>query len=147
VHPRTKARLEDLQHKPLSKRIVFLKPFGFFDYIKLQQKSLCVVSDSGTISEEASLLDFSAVTVRSAHERPEFVDGGAVVLSAATPASVLDAVKIATKLRKDGETVFGSILDYEARSVSSKILKIVVGYTDFVNEHVWKKAAKKGSPS
>ena len=94
THPRTKNRLEKLGKKDLSKNIIFSKPFGFFDYVKLQTHARCVISDSGTICEEASILNFPAVSVRNAIERPEAMDTGSIIVTGLNPQTIIDAVKL-----------------------------------------------------
>ena len=139
THPRTKSRLEslgcDLSH-PL---IRFLKPFGFFDYIKLQMESFCVVSDSGTIFEESSLLNLPAVTVRNAHERPEGMDESILIMSSLDSVSLLDSVRVIRGQFKRGDRVMKSVNDYNGGSVSKKVLRVVLSYTDYVNRNVWHK--------
>jgi UDP-N-acetylglucosamine 2-epimerase (non-hydrolysing) len=139
THPRTKKRLDSLGLGQLSPLIQFLKPFGFCDYIKLQMESLCVVSDSGTITEEASLLNFPAITIRNAHERPEGMDVGTLIMSGLKKARVLDAVRVIVAQHSRDRRVTAVVADYEAGSVSTKILRIVLSYTDYVNRVVWSK--------
>jgi UDP-N-acetylglucosamine 2-epimerase len=123
----------------LNSRIQFLKPFGFCDYIKLQMEALCVVSDSGTITEEGSLLNLPAVTIRNAHERPEGMDVGTLIMAGLKSERVLDAVSVIVAQHERGNRVMARVEDYEAQSVSKKILRIVLSYTDYVNRTVWKK--------
>ncbi|MBU3606143.1 UDP-N-acetylglucosamine 2-epimerase (non-hydrolyzing) [Polynucleobacter sp. MWH-Creno-3A4] len=142
THPRTKKRLDELQGKILHPLIQYAKPFGFFDYNKLQMDAFCVVSDSGTIAEESSLLNLPAITIRNAHERPEGMDAGTLIMSGLKKDRVLDAVKVITEQRKAGGTqrVLPPVADYEAEAVSKKILRIVMSYTDYVNRTVWSKS-------
>jgi UDP-N-acetylglucosamine 2-epimerase len=137
VHPRTRQRLEKLETSGLDPRIQFLRPFGFFDYVKLQMNALCVLSDSGTITEESSLLDFAAVTIRNAHERPEGMDEGTLIMCGLKATSVLDAVKVVITHREIGKNQFRIVPDYEGGQVSKKILRIVMSYVDFVKREVW----------
>lgn len=137
THPRTKQQLEKLGIDSLDSRIQFLKPFGFFDYVKLQMEAFCVLSDSGTITEEASLLNLPALTIRNTHERPEGMDEGVLIMSGLKTERVLDAVRIVTQHQASHERVFRTVLDYEGGLVSKKILRIVMSYTDFVNREVW----------
>ena len=139
THPRTRQKLESLGVDGLDPRIQFLKPFGFFDYIKLQIEALCVLSDSGTLTEEASLLNLSAITIRNAHERPEGMDEGTVIMSGLKAERVLDAVRIAVAHWNGGAKTFNTVADYEAGQVSKKVLRIVMSYVDFVNRTVWSK--------
>jgi UDP-N-acetylglucosamine 2-epimerase len=140
THPRTKKRLDSLDLGQLNPLIQFLKPFGFCDYIKLQMESLCVVSDSGTITEEASLLNLPAITIRNAHERPEGMDVGTLIMSGLKKERVLDAVKVILAQHNKSERATAAIEDYEISSASKKILRIVLSYVDYVNRTVWSKS-------
>ena len=139
THPRTRQRLEKLGMDGLDSRIQFLKPFGFFDYIKLQMEAFCVLSDSGTITEEASLLNLPAVTIRNAHERPEGMDEGVLIMCGLKAERVLDAVRIVTQQHNGEVRQFKLVPDYEGGLVSKKVLRVVQSYTDFVNRVVWGK--------
>jgi len=139
THPRTQKRLDELKIKNLDSKIRFLKPFGFCDYIKLQLEALCVVSDSGTITEEASLLKFPAINIRETHERPEGMDVGTLIMAGLKMDSVLDSVRITIAQHKQSTVVMASVDDYEAQSVSEKILRLVLSYTGYINRTVWKK--------
>ncbi|MCX7187250.1 MAG: UDP-N-acetylglucosamine 2-epimerase (non-hydrolyzing) [Methylophilales bacterium] len=139
THPRTRQRLEKLGMDGLDSRIQFLKPFGFFDYVKLQMEAFCVLSDSGTITEEASLLNLPAVTIRNAHERPEGMDEGVLIMSGLKAERVLDAVRIVTQQHNNEERQFRIVPDYEGGFVSRKVLRVVLSYVDFVNRVVWSK--------
>lgn len=139
THPRTRQRLEKLGMNDLDHRIQFLKPFGFFDYVKLQMEAFCILSDSGTITEEASLLNLPAVTIRNAHERPEGMDEGTLIMSGLKAEQVLDAVRIVTKHHNKPEREFRIVSDYEGGVVSKKVLRIVLSYVDYVNRVVWSK--------
>jgi UDP-N-acetylglucosamine 2-epimerase len=139
THPRTQKRMDVLELKQLDPLIQFLKPFGFFDYIKLQMQALCVISDSGTISEEGSLLNLPAITIRNAHERPEAMDAGTFIMSGLKKERVLDAVEVTISQRKANENVVDRIADYESRAVSKQLLRTVLSYTDYVNRTVWHK--------
>ena len=137
THPRTSKRLSELPEFRSNPRIRFLKPFGFFDYNKLQLEAACVLSDSGTITEEASLLSFPAVTIRNAHERPEGMDEGVLIMAGLTRKRVLDAVRVAIATYDDS-SLQRVPSDYIAGAVSTKILKIVHSYTDYVKSVVWR---------
>jgi UDP-N-acetylglucosamine 2-epimerase (non-hydrolysing) len=102
-------------------------------------EALCVVSDSGTITEEGSLLNLPAVTIRNAHERPEGMDVGTLIMAGLKSDRVLDAVRVIVAQHERGNRVMARVEDYEAQSVSKKILRIVLSYTDYVNRTVWKK--------
>ena len=139
THPRTRQRLEQFKIEGLDPKIQFLKPFGFFDYVKLQMNAFCILSDSGTITEEASLLDLPAVTIRNAHERPEGMDQGTLIMSGLKTNAVLDAVRVITYETPDARKQRGRVPDYEGGDVSKKILRIVLSYVSFVNRVVWSK--------
>ena len=139
THPRTQKRLDALKISHSNNRIQFLKPFGFCDYVKLQMDALCVVSDSGTITEEGSLLNLPAVTIRNAHERPEGMDVGTLIMAGLKKERVLDAVRVIIAQHERGIRVMAPVEDYEAQSVSKKILRIVLSYTDYINRTVWRK--------
>jgi UDP-N-acetylglucosamine 2-epimerase (non-hydrolysing) len=137
AHPRTRKRLEAGRHR-LPRLVRVMPPLGFFDYVALQQAAFCTLSDSGTITEESSILGFPAVTVREAHERPEGMDEGAVVMTGLEPERILQAVELT-------RAQFGSLGpcrtpdDYRADQVSWKVAKVILGYTDYVNRTVWRK--------
>jgi UDP-N-acetylglucosamine 2-epimerase len=140
THPRTRQRLERLEGLTISPRVQYLPPFGFFDYIRLQREAFVVISDSGTIAEEGSLLNLPAVTIRDAHERPEGQDAGAVVVASRMHAdAIVDAVNVARATYVKGATDLGRVPDYEGGRVSAKVARIVSGYIDFVNRSVWSK--------
>jgi UDP-N-acetyl-L-fucosamine synthase len=139
THPRTKKKLDSMELGRLDPLVQFLKPFGFCDYIKLQMEALCVVSDSGTISEEGSLLNLPAITIRNAHERPEGMDVGTVIMSGLKKDRVLDAVKVIIAQHDKNNRVIHPVADYEGGLVSKQILRIVLSYIDYVNRTVWSK--------
>ena len=139
THPRTRKRMEALNPQDQDNRIRFLKPFGFIDYVRLQMDAYCVVSDSGTITEEASLLGFAAVTIRNAHERPEGMDQGTLIMCGLRPDNVLDAIRVTLAQRGNSQVSPQAPPDYLGGAVSQKILKVVLSYTDFVNRVVWSK--------
>jgi UDP-N-acetylglucosamine 2-epimerase len=139
THPRTRKRLDDLNLGGLNQDIQFLKPFGFCDYIKLQMEAFCVVSDSGTITEEASLLNLPAITIRNAHERPEGMDVGTLIMSGLKKERVLDAVKVIVAQHDKANRVMRPVEDYEAGPVSKQVLRVVLSYVDYVNRTVWSK--------
>ena len=141
THPRTRKRLDALPNIPLNSLIRFMKPFGFCDYIRLQMDALCVISDSGTITEEASLLNLPAVTIRNAHERPEGMDAGVLIMAGLKKERVLDAVRvIVAQHDRASPQAARSVPDYESSIVSKQVLRIVESYTDYVNRTVWRKA-------
>ncbi|TIX87097.1 UDP-N-acetylglucosamine 2-epimerase (non-hydrolyzing) [Rhizobium sp. P44RR-XXIV] len=137
THPRTRKRLDALGQSTEHPLLHFMKPFGFFDYIHLQMSAFCVLSDSGTITEEASLLNIPAITLRNAHERPEGMDVGTLVMSGLRSSRVQEAVEIVTAQHDYEGRIFSIVADYEAGIVSKKILRIVLSYVDYVNRTVW----------
>lgn len=139
THPRTKKRLETINEKSMDPKVHFLKPFGFLDYIYLQQNALCVISDSGTITEESSLLQFPAVTVRNTHERPEGMDEGTLIMTGIQKEDILNSVDLAISLSSKNSGPLSIVSDYNIDQVSSKIVKIVQSYTGYVNRTVWHK--------
>jgi UDP-N-acetylglucosamine 2-epimerase len=139
THPRTKKRLEMLDCSGLSGRIVFSKPFGFHDYIFLQMRAFCILSDSGTITEEASILNLPAVTIRNAHERPEGMDVGTLIMCGLQRKRVLDAVAVVTGELEVGKRRVLPVLDYENPYVSRQVVRVVLSYVDYVNRTVWSK--------
>ena len=140
THPRTRKRLDALSGVEADARIQFMKPFGFCDYIRLQMESLCVISDSGTITEEASLLNLPAITIRNAHERPEGMDAGTLIMAGLKKERVLDAVRITVAQHNREKAAVHPVQDYENPSVSRQVLRVVESYTDYVNRTVWRKA-------
>lgn len=140
THPRTQKRMDALELGQMDPRIQFLKPFGFCDYVKLQMEAMCVVSDSGTITEEGSLLNLPAITIRNAHERPEGMDVGTLIMAGLKKDRVLDAVRVIVAQHDSSRRVTEPVEDYEAHSVSKQILRVVLSYTDYVNRTVWRKA-------
>lgn len=140
THPRTRNKLQEINYKNQDPLIRFSKPYGFHEYNKLQLDAFCVISDSGTIAEEASILNLPAVTIRQAHERPEGMDETTVLMSGLSKARVIDSVEIATSHNSKSERVIKPVNAYEADNVSKKILRIIVSYIDYVNRTVWQKA-------
>jgi UDP-N-acetylglucosamine 2-epimerase (non-hydrolysing) len=139
THPRTKDRIGKLKNKTtLNSLIKFMKPLGFFDYIKLQMSAFCVISDSGTITEESSILKFPAIMIRQAHERPEGMDAGTLIMSGLNQKRIIESIDIVTKLYKD-EKVPNIIDDYNVDNVSQKVVKIIFSYIDYVNRNIWRK--------
>jgi len=136
-HPRTRKKLEEAGCK-LDKRVRQMPPLGFFDYNHLQMHSHCAISDSGTITEESSILGFPAITVRQAHERPEGMDEGVLIMSGLNSRRILDSIEVAVKQHEQ----FGPAQtphDYDVSQVSWKVAKIILSYVDFINRKVWQK--------
>jgi len=140
THPRTKKRLEELGEHVDHPLIRFVKPFGLLDYIKLQMSAFCILSDSGTITEEASLLNLPAVTIRNAHERPEGMDVGTLIMSGLKAERVLESVKVITSQHQRDARVMKVVNDYQGGAVSKQIVRVVLSYVDYINRTVWSKA-------
>lgn len=137
MHPRSKRFINERAFK-FHPNVRTLQPFGFSDYNKLQKNAFCVVSDSGTVAEEASYFKFPAVSIRTSTERPEAIDKGNFVIGSITTEQVLQAVEIATKMNKNNEEGI-NVPDYIDENVSIKIVKIIQSYTGIVNRMVWRK--------
>lgn len=139
THPRTRKRLEALGVSDLHPLVQFMKPLGLFEYVKLQMDAFCVISDSGTITEESSILNFPAVTIRQAHERPEGMDEGTLIMCGLKAAQVIDSINTVTVQhdRKNRRTKL--VADYDTDNVSLKVLRIIMSYTDYINRTVWYK--------
>lgn len=140
THPRTHKKLESIGFVNSNPMIEFMKPFGFMEYVKLQQNAFCVISDSGTITEESSILHFPAITIRQAHERPEGMDEGTLIMSGLDSVRILESVEVVTRQYAEGKDVIHSIPDYAADNVSKKVVRIILSYTDYVNRTVWHKS-------
>ena len=139
THPRTRKRLDLLENATVDPLVLFSKAFGFFDYVKLQMGAACVISDSGTITEEASLLNLPAVTIRDVHERPEGMDVGTLVMSGIRKERVLEAIKIVISQQNGVGSRMSVVADYQTGPVSKQIVRIVLSYTDYINRTVWGK--------
>jgi len=126
THPRTRKRLDDHGGLKLDERLLFHKPFGFFDYNKLQKNALCVLSDSGTISEESSILSFPAVTIRRSMERPEALDTGSIILTGLDPAVIRGAVALVVQQRRLGR-IPPVPAEYLVENVSQRVVNLIAG--------------------
>lgn len=137
THPRSQKFIEKRQFKfhPLVQN---LKPFGFFDYNHLQKNAYCVMSDSGTVPEEASILQFPAVSIRTSTERPEALDKGAIILAGIGTEEVLQAVELCRQMWENKELV-EPVPDYQDLNVSVKVVKLIQSYTAIINKMVWRK--------
>jgi UDP-N-acetylglucosamine 2-epimerase (non-hydrolysing) len=139
THPRTRKRIENYVHgRSINPLIRFEKPLGLSDYIKLQMSAFCIVSDSGTITEEASILNLPAITIRNAHERPEGMDEGTLIMSGLQKDRVLQAVKTITSQHDRTRRIIPIVSDYQTGPVSKQVVRIVLSYVDYINQTVWR---------
>ena len=137
THPRTRKKLETLDSQIFNPLVEFMKPLGFFDYIALQKNAYCAISDSGTITEESSILNFPAITIRQAHERPEGMDEGTLIMSGLKSEDIIDSINIV--VGQSSENSMHLVKDYDTDNVSKKVVRIIVSYIDSINRTVWKK--------
>jgi len=137
THPRTKKRIEELNitFDPLIKLV---SPLGFFDYVFLQQNALCVLSDSGTISEESAMMNFSAVSIRTSTERPEAIDFGSIVLGGISEIDIFNAIEtcLSTKIDHSSDIPY----EYKVKDVSKRVIRVIQSYTSIINKVTWNKA-------
>lgn len=138
THPRTRMRLGQKGVR-LHNHIKLIKPLGFSDYVCLQKKSFAVLSDSGTITEESSILNFPAVNVRETHERPEGMEEAAVIMTGLRAERVLQALSVLAGQPRGEQRLLKLAADYDVHNVSEKVLRIIIGYIDYVNRTVWHK--------
>lgn len=138
AHPRTRKRLDanEVQFDPL---VELMKPVGFSDFVKLQKNAFVVLSDSGTISEESSILNFRAINIRQAHERPEAMEEASVIMAGISPDRIFQAISIISSQPVGRQRVLRPVTDYSMPNVSEKVVRIVLSYTDYVNRIVWSK--------
>lgn len=134
AHPRTRKKIEENNYK-FNELVKYMKPLGFNDYNKLQMNSFCVISDSGTITEESSILGFNAITIRQAHERPEGMDEGTLIMSGVDSKDIIDSIEIITRENKKMHIVN----DYDVDDLSKKVVRIIMSYTGYINRTVWRK--------
>jgi UDP-N-acetylglucosamine 2-epimerase (non-hydrolysing) len=134
THPRTRKRLEALGVRVDESKLWFRKPFGFFDYVKLQTAAFCTLSDSGTISEESAMLGFPAITVRNAVERPEAVDAGTIIVTGLEPQAIIDGIRVQThpEVRAARPRIAP---EYEVPDTSLRVLKFMMGHARL--SHLW----------
>jgi UDP-N-acetylglucosamine 2-epimerase len=138
AHPRTQKRITE-SGLTLDPRVVTLRPLGFFDYVKLQLHARVILSDSGSISEEASILNFPALNIREAHERPEAMEEAPVMMVGLNPERILQAITLLEQDGGSGQNSLRIVPDYQMPNVSEKVVRILHSYTDYVNRMVWKK--------
>jgi UDP-N-acetylglucosamine 2-epimerase (non-hydrolysing) len=138
THPRTRKKLEEIGYKKRNKLIRFSKPYGFHEYIKLQMNAFCVISDSGTITEESSILNLPAITIRQAHERPEGMDEGTLIMSGLNKERIIESIEVVTSQHRE-DRVAKIVSDYDVDNVSMKVLRIILSYVDYINRTVWHK--------
>ena len=147
THPRTRLRLEALQSESdrfdMHTHVKFLRPFGFLDYAKLQSEAFCVLSDSGSLTEDSSVLNFPAIALRQTHERPEGMDVAALIMSGLKSDRVMQAIDVVTKQYVKGLRNVPLVLDYNVDDVSRKVLRIILSYVDYINRTVWHKSAPR----
>lgn len=136
VHPRTKKRIEE-RGVTLPENIIQMKPLGMFDYVSLQMNSFCVLTDSGTLSEEGSMLNFPGVSLRETHERLEGMEDGAFVMAGLNPERVIQAIELVTTQSRDGDRDFDLPGDYAHTNVSKRVGRFIVSYTDYIKRVVW----------
>lgn len=133
THPRTRKRLENLENQTINPLINWMKPFGFFDYIYLQMNALCTISDSGTISEESSMLSFPAISIRQSMERPEAQDAGTIVLTGFDPSTILNSIKLNVEEHSINTKYKSIATDYQIVNTSWRVLKLIIGNTKLSN--------------
>jgi UDP-N-acetylglucosamine 2-epimerase (non-hydrolysing) len=138
THPRTQKQLKKLKKFKFDKHVELHRPFGFFDYITLQKNAYCTISDSGTITEESSILKFPAITIRNSHERPEGMDAGVLIMSGLNKENVSSAINLTIIANKNKHSD-NNVADYDNFNVSNQVSKIIFSYIEFVNKNTWKK--------
>lgn len=134
THPRTRKRIQENHELKINRNIQFLKPFGFIDYVNLQMNAFCVLSDSGTISEETAILSFPAVTMRNAIERPEALDSGNIILTGLTSETIVQSVRFATQ-EMEPQNLMPIPQEYEIENVSHRVVKLILGTAKL--SHLW----------
>lgn len=145
THPRTRRRLQDISAAASIDKLRFLPPFSFTDFVHLQMNSACVISDSGSLTEEASILDLPAVALRKQHERLEGMDVGTVVMAGIAPSRLLQAIELVlSQVRQDGRST-PAVPDYINTNFSRQVSRIVLSYTDYVRRVVWKGDTSRSS--
>ena len=133
THPRTRERLNTKEDFNINKKISFLKPFGFFDYIQLQKNAICVISDSGTISEESAILEFPAITLRNSMERPEALDAGSIILTGFNTNNVISSIKIVIEQYRENKIIKSIPNEYLIDDTSQRVLNLIIGTAKLSN--------------
>jgi UDP-N-acetylglucosamine 2-epimerase (non-hydrolysing) len=139
THPRTRKRLDRLRRSSLPARVEFMRAMGFIDYITLQRNARCVLSDSGTLTEESAILAFPAVMIRQAHERPEGMDEATLVMGGLETERLLQAIDMSIAHYAHARRPLALPPDYRAKNVSMKVVRIIMSYVDYVNRTVWRR--------
>jgi UDP-N-acetylglucosamine 2-epimerase (non-hydrolysing) len=137
THPRTRNKIKELNYK-FEEKIRFLKPLSYSNYVNLQINSKAVLSDSGTINEESSILNFPALNIREAHERPEAMEEASVMMTGVSIERIIQAIDILSFQKRGSDRTLNLVKDYDIKNVSEKILRIIHSYTDYIKKNIWK---------